>query len=363
MGLLRTLFALAVVIVHSPWHGNGGYVLMGGRNAVQLFYMISGFLIAYILNNSPAYRNDGTFYLNRALRIYPIYYVVAAMAAVGSLLAHAGSVQAILQMPAVAKAALVAVNAVLFGQDWVMFMAIHGGHFGFTTNFENSDVPVFAGLLVPQAWTLGLELTFYLIAPFVVRSRTRIVVLLALSLLARLAFYLWRPDLAASDPWTHRFFPFELSLFLLGALSQQVLLPVWQNHPRKKAFANYGTIGFFLLSSLIFLVPANEFVKSLVLFLTFFFCLPLAFIFQNHHPWDSEVGDLSYPIYIGHWLAKGATVRLLAKLGLVAPFPVTLIVIVSSLAFAAALNYGIAQPIEKLRARVKKRRAPVVATD
>jgi peptidoglycan/LPS O-acetylase OafA/YrhL len=363
MGLLRTLFAIAVVLSHTPWHGNHDGVLMGGRNAVQLFYMISGFLIAYILNNAPAYRNDGTFYLNRALRIYPIYYVVAAMALVGSLLAHAGAIQAILRMPLAAKALLIAANTALFGQDWVMFTGIHNGHLGFAADFRNSDIPVFGGLLVPQAWTLGLELTFYLIAPFVVRSRARILVLLVLSVLARAVFYLRWPELAASDPWTYRFFPFELSLFLLGALSQQVMLPYWQAQARRKSYANYATAGFFLISSLVFLVPVDEFLKSLVLFGAFFFCLPLVFIFQNDHAWDTDIGDLSYPIYIGHWLALGVTTRLMAKLGITAPVPVSVACVAGSLVFAIVLNLAVARPVEKLRARVKRGRVPALVTN
>jgi peptidoglycan/LPS O-acetylase OafA/YrhL len=44
MGMLRTIFAISVVFVHSY-----GHVFVGGRNAVQLFYIISGFLISYVL--------------------------------------------------------------------------------------------------------------------------------------------------------------------------------------------------------------------------------------------------------------------------------------------------------------------------
>jgi peptidoglycan/LPS O-acetylase OafA/YrhL len=44
MGTLRTLLAISVVFAHSF-----GFVFVGGRNAVQLFYMISGFLISFVI--------------------------------------------------------------------------------------------------------------------------------------------------------------------------------------------------------------------------------------------------------------------------------------------------------------------------
>ena len=78
MGILRTILAITVVFAHSPW--NDGLIFVGARNAVQLFYIISGFLICHIINSNPVYQDPLKFYLNRALRIYPpIYYAVALL--------------------------------------------------------------------------------------------------------------------------------------------------------------------------------------------------------------------------------------------------------------------------------------------
>ena len=84
MGMLRTLLALSVVLDHL----GGGTTdwLVGGRLAVQLFYVISGFLISYVLTATDHYRGaPGRFYANRALRLYPVYLAVAAL----TLLAYA----------------------------------------------------------------------------------------------------------------------------------------------------------------------------------------------------------------------------------------------------------------------------------
>ena len=50
-----------------------------------------------------------------------------------------------------------------------MFTAIQEGNFQLVTNFRNSEIPIYSGLIIPQAWTLGVELSFYLIAPFVLK--------------------------------------------------------------------------------------------------------------------------------------------------------------------------------------------------
>ena len=66
-----------------------------------------------------------------------------------------------------------------------MFFGIEHSSLLFTGSFAHSDVPLYQGLLVPQAWTLGVEITFYLVAPFVLRSPRRLLALLAASLALR----------------------------------------------------------------------------------------------------------------------------------------------------------------------------------
>lgn len=74
MGSLRTLFAIAVVFAHCY-----GFVFVGGRNAVQLFYITSGFLMSYVLVEKKTYPKIKDFYINRYLRLYPIYFSVAIL--------------------------------------------------------------------------------------------------------------------------------------------------------------------------------------------------------------------------------------------------------------------------------------------
>lgn len=354
MGLIRVLLALSVVFAHSPW--NDGLALVGGRNAVQLFYMISGFLIAHVLHTNRSYDNPLRFYANRALRIYPTYYAVAILSLIVALLGHSRWT-AFYRDVGVLPGALVALsNALIFGQDWAMFGAVQDGRLTFTTDFHASTPPLYDGLLIPQAWTLGLELTFYLIAPFIVR-RTRLMLgLLATSLAVRA--WLFAIGLGTHDPWTYRFFPAELSLFLLGALANRLGLPLWQRIVAQPRWHQLPRIAVAVVSALVlsyFLLPIQEGIKTGGLMLVFLVLLPLTFLYQARSQLDRRLGDLSYPLYISHVLVTivvGVILRA-AHIGQNAAV-VTFFNVIASLAFAALLNRILERPVEHLRSRVRR---------
>src|SRR5215831_8387839 len=158
MGMLRVIFALAVVFTHSPW--SGGPMFMGARNAVQLFYLTSGFLISYVLVERGGYERTGDFYLSRWLRLYPIYGVVALLTLAIYWATNPEFFRLYANIPSSAATALIVSNASLFGQDWIMFTGIDHGRFVFTPDFNVSDFPLWKGLLIPPAWSLGVELCF-----------------------------------------------------------------------------------------------------------------------------------------------------------------------------------------------------------
>jgi peptidoglycan/LPS O-acetylase OafA/YrhL len=80
---LRGLAALAVVAFHYFYHGPGLYPEIGrqygwasiGDEGVRLFFLISGFVIAMSLTGSTLRR----FAIKRFIRLYPIYWICAAV--------------------------------------------------------------------------------------------------------------------------------------------------------------------------------------------------------------------------------------------------------------------------------------------
>ncbi len=357
MGSLRTLFAIAVVFAHSY-----GYVFVGGQNAVQLFYMISGFLISYVIVEKKTYSSIKNFYINRYLRLYPIYASVAIL----TLLAL--SVSAFLldknleffstyhNAPFAADILLLLSNSTLFLQDWVMFSGIENNQLVFSTNVFKGNIALYKGLLVPQAWTLGVELSFYLIAPFILPRRKILFALLFLSIMLRI--YLIYIGIGRQDPWTYRFFPTELTLFLLGALSHQVILPFYRKLFSKHNIEKYSTTSTYLLILItlsFWLIPIDELTKSIALFFIFLLLMPLTFLFQSKRNWDKWIGNLSYPIYICHILVIYVTNFLTEKLGIKNITTISLIIVAASVCLSILLNTYIGNPTEALRNKLRNK--------
>ena len=159
------------------------------------------------------------------------------------------------------------------------------------------------------------------------------------------------------DPWTYRFFPSEVALFLLGACSHQFVLPAY----RKWGTATLSRIApaavavLVVFTSVFTRLHFSEALKLAILFSLFFVVLPLAFIFQQRHSWDTWLANLSYPTYVVHWLV----IEWLGSTAWFASVPKVsikgLIVCACSVAAAMALNYAVGQPFEKLRDRFRSR--------
>jgi peptidoglycan/LPS O-acetylase OafA/YrhL len=280
MGSIRTLLAISVVFSHTY-----GFLLVGGMLAVQLFYVISGFLISFVLTEAKTYVSVRSFYTNRFLRLFPLYWIVASLTlaafAVNTFLFQRESApfEVLNQLDPIGRIALAVVNLGIFGQDLIMFTGVRGGDFMFVSDFRDSEVAVWEGLLVPQAWTLGVELSFYVIAPYVLVRKLCLVFLLLASLSVRILLIYFGVGL--DDPWTYRFFPAELALFLLGALSHQV----WGSKLRRMGVINQKTSQFVFIFLLLycatfFLLPYRT-LNTFILIVIFVVALPFLLFFSE----------------------------------------------------------------------------------
>jgi peptidoglycan/LPS O-acetylase OafA/YrhL len=224
MGLFRLALAFCVVLSHGL---NVPIPAARADIAVQTFYIVSGFYMAMVLTEK--YHTFSQFFTNRLLRLYPAYLAVVAVTLAHSLLRWAIGRSAadpglllyethFAPLDWLAKTYVVGTNAVLWGQDAALFLEFSGDgrSLDFTTNFAATYPFVEKLLLVPQAWSLSIELGFYLLAPWLVMLRTASLVgILIATLVARIA-------LAAGglsfDPWTYRFFPVEIGSFTAGMI-------------------------------------------------------------------------------------------------------------------------------------------------
>lgn len=352
MGSLRLLLALAVVLLHCGVHR----VLTGGALSVQIFYMISGFLITHVLLSKPVYQRYGTFLKSRWVRIYPIYAVVALVSWASLHLLTSTGMPGWDTLPLQAKLLLVLSNLLILGQDWVMFLTADEHGLVFTADFWKSSPKLYTFLMVQQAWSLGVELTFYLLAPFIVRRKAWVLGLLGASLALRVV--LLKLVVGWSDPWSYRFFPTELALFLLGSAAWHWLLPLWRRLSERRgtgplavgtavlliACAGFGSLGW------------PDWLKGPLLIGLATLALPATFLFSSSQAWDRQLGELSYPLYLCHTLVIFWAARALPEgwvRGEHFSAPGVACVLVASLIVAALLHHWVQEPIEAYRRRLK----------
>jgi len=363
MGSLRLLLAISVVLVHSG--SFFGFLLLDGLVAVKIFFIISGFYMTLILNEK--YLGKGSYYLfftNRLLRLFPLYLSILLLTLLiyiasgfffekwGALLPYIDyfdlyNIQTLFY--------LITTNILLFGQDVVMFMGIEpsSGSLFFTDNFRDTHPQLHEFLLVPQAWSIGVELLFYTIAPFLVRKHLVIIlVFIILSLLLRLSIYLslgW-----VNDPWTSRFFPTELTLFLFGTLAFHFYKYIKTN---KKAmlFQKPIIILYLLLIITYQSISQTTFYaldyKNWFIYTLSIFAIPYLFHASKSMKLDNLLGELSYPVYLSHVLV--ITILSYLHIGSMK----AILTIVFSILISLLLIKYIDIPIEKLRqSRVSKRK-------
>jgi peptidoglycan/LPS O-acetylase OafA/YrhL len=341
VGMLRVALAMAVVLSHLPL---ATFKFISGGLAVQGFFIVSGFYMALVLDGK--YRDTGLFYSNRALRLFPSYFVMMAIAAVclfglnASATAPPGLFATLYANP-VSALILGFQNLTLIGQDLLYWFKVdEAGALVFDTTGITANDPrpiAFQALLVPQSWSLSLELIFYALAPFLARLSTRwIVVLAAASIGLRFAGYLLPVDFGL---WQGRFFPTIFFLFLLGMLAYRAM-PLAERAPAWLGYAACAAI-LALVAFLPMLKPPREIAPWLV-YAAITLATPLVFRAFRGHAWDRWIGDLSYPIYLSH----------LVVIGLVLTFnpPYALwVALGGTLALSAALLVFIDMPVDRWR--------------
>jgi len=335
--------------------------MVGGQIAVQSFFIISGFYMSLILNEKYIGKNNSykLFISNRLLRLYPVYWAVLTCTlvtciaiAVVSRGQHLDKFEGYLSVQPnfFSFGYMILTNIFIFGQDVVMFLGIHpnNGHLFFTSNFWAAKPGLYTFLFIPQAWTLGVELAFYLVAPFLVRRKPLLIIsLIVVSLALRL--YNFNYLNLRNDPWTYRFFPTEIMFFLFGYLSFRILLRV-QKTTVPKAVSVSVWLFIVIFTLLYSFIPDIKFtvfpfsVKEICYFITVILSIPVLFNFLKKNKLDSKIGELSYPVYICHNLVA-LVIYTVPGTYLDRSWLITIAVLV----FSYMLNRWIAEPVERYR--------------
>jgi peptidoglycan/LPS O-acetylase OafA/YrhL len=351
MGIYRFLLAALVVLFH---FGGLGWIV--GRIAVFAFYCISGFLIFQVLDR--VYLNEPhgipRFFCNRFVRLIPLYllYTVLTLAMVrglgpGAIVDPAG--QRILQGVDRETSALLYESVTFDPQAHIV-----------------AGMPVleFTPDLIPQGWSIGVELTFYLIAPLVVLTTRRQPWRLGAWIAVALLLFLWGVLTAGSD----------LELF------QTV---VYKNTVTSAVVFFAGGAFYYVrrrwgqpLPFLVLAVPlvvwlavvtvpglhlgegpersARVFTEYLWLTLLLAGLAALTQV-TRLRTLDVAGGNLCYGVYLNHFLVAGLLMRagLVRYVGLPGSLPFGLTVLLGATALAYVTYRLVERPFDRLRARVR----------
>ncbi len=279
-----------------------------GWSGVDLFFVLSGFLIGGILldvRESPRFFK--TFYLRRFYRIIPAYYAwilcyIVVAAAAGRFL------------PAQVSHAN---NGLPGSRYWLLIQFLFLQNFGILNSF-----PVMAGVWFWPTWSLAVEEQFYLMAPFVIRflSNRALYVFLATAIIMAPALRLWiyyaMPAQRVGAGMIYTLMPCRADALGIGILAAFL----WRNVNFRQWLSNrggalYGLFGLFLTGfvALGMWSPADDSIPMQSVGYTwiavfYVLVLLLALVRPNgpiswlgHAGWLRELGRVSYCLYLIHF--------------------------------------------------------------
>ena len=263
---LRAVAAISVLGAHTFW----GF----GDIGVDLFFVISGFIMFYIIDLRPN-KSSVSFFLDRYLRIAPIYYLFTLLYVLSGF------------------TTITDYNQIIQSLTFIKY-------------FETSP-------LLSIGWTLEYEFTFYSICALSIFLFKKISLRKYFIIFSLFTFFIVFDLIIYSDKLYGHFLE-----FFFGAL-------IYELYKKKIFYVNkISTLGSLLVLSALLILGHNYYSTidfPYLRFLVFGFpsaiILYLALSYENKWPLNktlSILGDASYSIYISHtflfnWLYKIANIN------------------------------------------------------
>lgn len=238
-----------------------------GSMAVMCFYLVAGYVMTYSFKSNFEGRlgNIGSFYVDRLFRVYPLYllsllmiYVLVRATGYGVLYLDGKSML---------------VNLTMFGLN------LH------------------PQIMNPATWSLGTEVQFYLLLPFMVRFKWLKYSLLPLSYAVFVAASLGHLD---TVQWGYKYLPGTLFFFILGSILQDA-----SGKPAERrvltAIVAIACMHLALLSFSARNITAPYSFEALAgLALGSIALVVLGRAKPQQRELDNWLGSLSYPIFLSH---------------------------------------------------------------
>ncbi len=234
---LRAISVFAVMIYHAGFVISDSSVLPGGFIGVDVFFVISGYLITSILIKDLAEGvfSFGRFYLRRARRILPILALVVACT---TLLAFF-----VIRLEGLREYYLTAIGALWFSSNIILWR--QGGYY--------AEPSALKPLL--HTWSLGVEEQFYLGFPillFLAYKYARRYVVPLLALVAMLSLVLAVYGSAYHPTATFYLLPTRAWELLAGALLATAGSPKANGRDSKAAWLSMTGLALIVVSLFVF---------------------------------------------------------------------------------------------------------------
>lgn len=284
-GTLRLILAVMVAICHVS-------IAVYGRNpgvvAVVCFFMISGFVMTGVIR-SYYQDNKKMFYLDRIMRIYPQYlFFVGLIAIIMFWTPGAWSI------------------VVPSRDNFLYNLTGHKNYMIYIYNFTLVS-PIFANItgddpvFIWPAWSLGVEIQFYAILPFILRLKAFKPYLVLCSIFI---FSFASYNLINEQLFSYSLLPGTLFIFLSGSL-------LYDYVNGDKTVGKYiGGLYIYMLILSVTVFVSRKTVSPLILFsvidvfIGYLLGLPLIFLLSllKRRKFDEFMGNISYGVFLSHFL-------------------------------------------------------------
>lgn len=329
MGLVRVYLAICVVLIHCKLN----LPFTAGHFAVEIFFIISGFYMALVLNEKYTEPNPIRFYLARYLRLWPTYIIVLLFAT--SFLRPFPAFPADIWT----KVYFYFATLTLFGHDTLWFALPTKEGLALSMNARTNHLLASVSGM-PHMWSVGVELTFYALAPLVARKWRAILV----TVVVALGVHVWLTmTLDKNSPILLRSPINFFWLFLSGMLGYWVWCAVKPFLDAVRLPAAVVAISAVVITGT--LIYMRRYVHDDVLLATFAVFLIPFYHFTRKASWDRSIGELSYPIYVVHY-------PLVVYFWPAGDVNLSLVVIALTAVASVALHMAVVRPIDAWRTRI-----------
>lgn len=257
-----------------------------GKNGVYLFFVLSGFLITYLLLEEKSVTGKisvSKFYGRRILRIWPLYFIILVVGFfllpfVYNTFPHFFEAQTFYNEK---------IENLVYGKNLLLFVFF----------FSNIALQIFGPVAgASQSWSVSVEEQFYFMWPWIVKFFSKILWIVLLLIITVMTAINYKINSFASFPYLQAFLSsFTVDLMAIGGL----IAIIYRNYKNlvQRIITNKIIISLILFSILFHLFFE---ISHITLGLSFGLLILLFIENKIEIKLFSELGKWSYGIYMYH---------------------------------------------------------------